>query len=1361
MEEGKGITKTYPYNDGYEISPADGTIHFYYRNDEVFTAGSTGGYASVQIEINGTAYDMAWNADEQRYTYDMEKLEATTYKYRYILKKTADSEAEYALDKFNAETVTEDGKEYSVCKYETFIVDVEAQLSNATMDYNDNNVLSVIFKDANGAEVKGMEAVSVTADLSALGGNVTEVDTELLALTIAVTEGTSAGEKAIPVTVYDQYNNEYTTNAYVTVTERNKGTDFDWDEAVIYFTVTDRFFDGDSSNNGTAETGYNVGENGNLSFHGGDFAGLTQKLDYLQDLGINTIWITPIVENAMNAGLTTEYNEKPTDILSWGYHGYWASNFEKLDSHLGTEEQFKALLDAAHARGMKIMVDVVLNHSGYDNEDYFNNILKDEAGNSVPVIRTDDQVVSGSDTQYSLSNLPDFLTENAEVRDLLVEWQSNWVSKYDIDYYRVDTVKHVDDTTWSAFKNALTLIDPDFKMIGEWAGAGFGTDTGMLRTGRMDSLLDFDFNDQALNFVTGSISATESFLTTRNAAIDNTATLGAFLGSHDEDGFEYRLINERKVAADRTEALLKVAASLQITAKGQTVIYYGEEIGMSGANNYPYQENRYDFDWSIANDKNTTLTHYKKMLDIREQYSEVFAKGTRTTIFADDAKGLDVFAKSHGGATAYTALNITDAAAEYTFEGLTPSSALKDLYSGTLYSVDKNGKATVTIPAAKDGGTAVFVKSDYNADTFWAESVADQTYTGKAIKLSEEQLNVYYGMTELKAGKDYTVKYKDNKNVGTATVTIKGKGNYQDTVEVTFNIVAKSLTDSDISVQCNENLIKNNKLQKPLSKITYNGSKLGKKDYKAEYFLLDETGARVGGAEATALQGVKDVGTYEMVITGQGNYTGVVNKTITVFETGTYMNKTNVTLTGLTRNSITYTGEAIEPAVEVRLKDKEKTLLTGCKEGETNAEAVYTVSYDNNVNVGTAKVTVTGIPSKGYFGSVTKTFKITGVKLSSEAEIDLTNWQESVAYDVRSGKAVQPVKANGTNKVTLKLKAGSAEQATIKEGKDYTVSYLKNDKPGTATMVFTGIGKYTGTITKTFKVTKVELSTADTKLKYTVADTAAYAKKGAKATVTVKYDGVKLVEGKDYKLTYKNNKALTVENMEDAKKPQVTITGIGAFTGKILNTDSKDTVKDTTFAIVKADLSALNMTAADVVFKEKKSAFMVKPVLTDASGTKLALNKDYTVKYYLVTADGDVEKTKNDIVELDATTGYATIKVVATAAENSNYVEGSTQTVTYRVVKANVASARVKIKAQVYTGKEVTLSEKDFEKMKVGKENLTLGKDFEIVKDSYSNNINKGTASVTIKGIGNYGGTKKVTFKITSRTMAWWWNLLP
>ena len=1355
MEEGKGITKTYPYNTGYEIVPKENKITFYYRNDEAFAAGKADKYASVQVEINGTAYDMKYNAEEQRYAYDMEKLEPASYKYRYILKETADSAPEYVIDKFNTEKVTENDNEYSVCKYELYNVEVKAQFANASMDYNDNNVLSFTFEGKDGAKIEGMEAVSATADLTALGGGVTEIDTKLSALSVAVKEGTTTGEKTIPVAVFDQYNNEYATSAKVTVTERNKGTDFDWDEAVIYFAVTDRFFDGDSSNNGTAANGYLVGENDNLSFHGGDFAGLTQKLDYLQDLGVNTIWITPIVENAMDAGLTTKDNNKVTDILSWGYHGYWASNFEKLDSHLGTEEQFKALLDAAHARGMKIMVDVVLNHSGYNNEDYFNNILKDEEDNSIPIIRTDEQVVSGSDQQYSLSGLPDFLTENAEVRDLLVEWQSNWVSKYDIDYYRVDTVKHVDDTTWSAFKNALTLIDPDFKMIGEWAGAGYATDTGMLRTGRMDSLLDFDFNEQALSFVTGSISATESFLTARNGAIDNTATLGAFLGSHDEDGFIYRLENEKGVVADRTEALAKVAASLQITTKGQVVIYYGEEIGMTGANNYPYQENRYDFDWSAVNDDNDMLEHYKKLLSIRKSYSEVFAKGSRTTICADDTNGLDVFAREYNGTTVYTALNIGNEGTTYALTGVPANSYLTDLYGNKVFHADEDGMVEIFVPAAAEGGTAIFVVSEgTEEETLRVPSIGTKVYTGKAITLSEKELEVYYGSHKLQKGVDYTVSYKNNKAVGTASVTVKAKGNYQGKETVNFEIVPKNVSDADIVIDYSADLIENGKNQKPLNKITYNGSKLKASDYKVEYFAVDAEGK----VSETATQ-VKAVGTYKMVITGKydeqtkkGSFTGKVEKEITVYSKDlfTSLKDMKITVEGSTKTySTACTGSAIEPKVTVTPKKSSTPLEAEC----------YTVTYKDNVNVGTATITITGVKEKGYIGTVTKTFKITGTPLKNAAEIDITNWKTEVAYDAKIGGAVQPVDEKGNNLVTLKAKAGT--EAMFTENVDYTVSYQKNNKPGTATMVFTGIGKYTGTMKKTFKVAKVTLAADDTKLEYTVAPTAAYAKKGAKAAVTVKYDGVNLVEGKDYKLTYKNNKVLTTENMEDSKKPQVTITGIGAFTGKILNTDSKDEVKDTTFTIVKADLSSMNMTAAEVVYKNKKGAFMAKPVLTDASGAKLSLNKDYTVKYYLVTADGDVEKTKDDIVELDKETGYAAIKVVATAVKDSNYVEESTQTTTYRVVQASIAKASVKINAQVYTGKEITLSKEDFAKMRVGKDDLTLGETFEIVEGSYRNNINKGTASVTIKGIGNYGGTKKVTFKITSRTMAWWWNLLP
>nr|MDE6606665.1 hypothetical protein [Lachnospiraceae bacterium] len=436
-----------------------------------------------------------------------------------------------------------------------------------------------------------------------------------------------------------------------------------------------------------------------------------------------------------------------------------------------------------------------------------------------------------------------------------------------------------------------------------------------------------------------------------------------------------------------------------------------------------------------------------------------------------------------------------------------------------------------------------------------------------------------------------------------------------------------------------------------------------------------------------------------------------------------------------------YTGEAIEPAMTVIPKGSNKTPLTLGTE--------YTVSYDNQVEVGTATVTITGIPEKGYIGSVTKTYKITGVKLSTVAMVDETNWQSKVVYDIVSGQAVQSAE------VGLTAKNGTD---TFTEGTDYTVSYQKNDKPGSATMVFTGKGKYTGTVTKKFTVSKIDLKADDSRLQYTVAAEAPYAKKGAKAAVTVKYDGVLLKEGVDYKLTYSNNKALTTEATAANKMPYVKITGAGAFAGTIQNTDTTDAITDTTFSIVKSDLGTLKLTAVDKVFKNKSGAFISAPVLTEDTGAKLTNNKDYEVKYYQVGADGsETEKTKADTVEIGEQ-GYTTIKMVATAKENGNY--SGTASTTYRVVTASISSAKVTINAKVYTGKAITLDGQDFTKIKIGNENLVYGTDYEIVKDSYVNNVKKGTASVTIKGLGNYGGTKKVTFKITNRTIAWWWNLL-
>lgn len=703
--QGEGITEVLPYNAGYEMDGANDTIHFYYRNDTLAAENNLASLdGKVSVVVNGQTCAMTYDAANDRFGYDFTGVSTGDYYYYYVVDGTEE------LDAFNSEKADYSGKECSVCHFKKANVSVEASLSQYAMDYNDNNVLSVKLTAKDGEGLETSEIAAITADLSELGLNREfAIDPTLMEGTISCLNTVAAGEKTIPVTVKDIYGNVYTTATNVTVTERKKSAgDFDWDEAVIYFAVTDRFFDGDAENNDAYGVGdYNIGEKGGSSYHGGDFAGLNQKLDYLKDLGVNTIWITPIVEN-----ITEDQHDNKTDTATYGYHGYWASDFTKLNKHLGTEQQFKALLDAAHSKGMKIMVDVVLNHAGYGTEKYFNSILTDADGNSISMIRDSNNTISGDDKYDSLSDLPDFVTENKAVTDQLVTWQTEWMSKYSIDYYRVDTVKHVETTTWEAFKNSLTKVNPDFKMIGEYSGAGYANNAGELGTGSMDALLDFDFNDFAQKFVTGDISGVESSLQKRNGAINNTATMGSFLSSHDEDSLQYKLVNESKLSEEEAYNLMKVAATLQITAKGQPVLYYGEEIGQGGANNWPLQTNRRDFDWTELEkqkaDSNSIYNHYKTMLAIRNTYTDVFARGNRSTVAASDAEGYEVISRSYGNSTLYVGMNVKEAEKEVVIPvAESAGTVLKNLYDGKTYTVSADRNVSVTIPAAKDGGTIV------------------------------------------------------------------------------------------------------------------------------------------------------------------------------------------------------------------------------------------------------------------------------------------------------------------------------------------------------------------------------------------------------------------------------------------------------------------------------------------------------------------------------------------------------------------------------------------------------------------------------------------------------------------------------
>ena len=711
LVQGKGVTEVLPYNKGYEMKGNEDKISFYYRDDSLMTADNEKSLeGKVKVVINGTAYDMAYNAKTERYEYDVKGCKSGEYTYYYIVN------GKDVLDAFNTNSKKVDGKDVSYFTYKTFDdLGIKASLSNSKMSYNENNVLSVEFDGADKDAITKAEVSSITADVSALGLDTLSIEPKLMKGTISVTDKTALGTKNIPVVVTDIYGNIYKTSTQVEVTKNNSSS-FDWDEAVIYMTCTDRFYDGNSSNNKAYNTTDVFDKKGSLSYHGGDFAGLEQKLDYLENLGVNTIWITPIVENS-----DTKTDDNGKEIPSTGYHGYWASDFTNLNPHLGTEAEFKSLINAVHARGMKLMVDVVLNHAGYGTEDHFNSILKDTNGNTVKMLRDDSNTVTGDDVYGSLVDLPDFVTENEDVMNQLVKWQTDWVKKYDIDYYRVDTVKHVNSETWAAFKNALTEANAEFKMIGEYSGAGYGNTAGELGTGRMDSLLDFDYNDQAVNFVSGNVEGTESFLESRNASINNTATLGAFLSSHDEDSLVDKLMKEKGMNEEQALNAAKVAAALQLTSKGQMVIYYGEELGQHGLDNYPIQSNRYDFDWakleSQKTDASSMYNHYKKLLAIRNAYSTLLSKGTRKNIATSNDEGYSVFERAYNGNALTVALNVKDAAKTVTIPvSLAAGTEVKDLYSGATYTVGSDKTIAVTIPAAKDGGTVILAEVKKTVD---------------------------------------------------------------------------------------------------------------------------------------------------------------------------------------------------------------------------------------------------------------------------------------------------------------------------------------------------------------------------------------------------------------------------------------------------------------------------------------------------------------------------------------------------------------------------------------------------------------------------------------------------------------------
>lgn len=977
-----------PYNIGYELQPKKDQISFYYRDDKALIEGKLA-ELQVAVEINGTEQPMTYSESNKRFEYVSKGLQDGRIDYRYKVG------SEYVLDKYNPNHEEKNGVTYSYVDYYKLNATISAEVMNPSFNYNENNVVKFKVNQAKTDKQK-LDVASASIDVSSLGGSsALAIQPELQAVTISVTQDTALGTKTLPIVVTDQYGNEYHTTVDVNVVARTKTSadDFDWDEAVIYFMVTDRFFDGNETNN-TASGANTYGQNPGL-YHGGDFAGLTQKLDYLDELGINTVWITPIVENIPGVKVTgTGSADVPYNAA---FHGYWASDFTKLNPTLGTEEEFRTLISEAHKRGIKIMVDIVVNHAGYGTEADFNKVLDGK-----DMIRSGSDIVSGDDQKDSLSNLPDFKTEDPAVSAQLVKWQTQWVKDYGIDYFRVDTVKHVENATWAELKNSLTEVDPEFKMIGEYAGGGYAGNGGTLGTGQMDSDLDFDFNDQATSFVSGNISSVESFLASRNAALNNTYMTGQFLGSHDEDGFKQNLISNKKISEEAATAASLVAATLQITAKGQPVIYYGEEIGLTGLNNYPYQTNRYDFDWSLVNENNVTYKHYKKMLAIRNKYTDVFARGNRKTVAVSDEKGYDVVSRSYGGTTLYVGMNIKSQAQTVTIPvSANSGTIMTDLYSGKVYTVS-NGTVKVTIPSAAEGGTVILKKGSASSGG------GSTTPTKPATPSKPADTNVTTNPDGTKTEvKTEIVKSESGKEVTvTTTVEKDAQGNVTGSKEVSVIAEVSKNTSATVTVQKDAT----GKVTSATAELTTTG-KGGKKSVTGTI-----SGAVVGQISDAA--GTKDVEISVTVTDGKKSYTVKADAE---------------DLTAGTKLKVV----AIDPKTQKYVLVNAKTYKVG-KNGDVKVSLPGGETYqlmDTKEAAAVEKEIYRTITVKDSSATVKKG-KSTKVEMSSKLDMDnvskitYTSSKKSVATVSKTGKVT--TKKAGT--VTVKAKV------TLKNGKTKTVS---------------------------------------------------------------------------------------------------------------------------------------------------------------------------------------------------------------------------------------------------------------------------------------------------------------------------------
>ncbi len=402
---------------------------------------------------------------------------------------------------------------------------------------------------------------------------------------------------------------------------------FDWRDGILYFVFLDRFEDGNPANNSPVA---NVPYESN--YQGGDLAGVTQKIEegYFTELGINVLWLTSPFDNANGIGIGDDGRDYSA------YHGYWPEDLEAVDGHVGSKADLKALVEAAHARGIKVILDYAMNHVHIDsplfsenpswfwpNDNGFGGDCKCGGGCSW----------EGDEGRrcWFQPYLPDFNFTNADARAWSVNNAIMWIEETGVDGYRLDAVKHIEQSwLYDLRRRVRQEIEPNsgerFYMVGET----FSPDSGLIGSyvdplTQLDGQFDFPLRAELTRELLrreGSLVDLAGFLDYNSRVYREGSIMSTFIGNHDLpraihlaedtplfgdwDSGQGRGWDNRPAQPSAKSAYerLGLAFGFLMTSPGVPLIYYGDEIGMAGAGD---PDNRRFMQWEGLSDNQLWL----------------------------------------------------------------------------------------------------------------------------------------------------------------------------------------------------------------------------------------------------------------------------------------------------------------------------------------------------------------------------------------------------------------------------------------------------------------------------------------------------------------------------------------------------------------------------------------------------------------------------------------------------------------------------------------------------------------------------------------------------------------------------------